>query len=134
MGAHIHGVLISRGAYSNFMVIWAPLFVFALGDRRQLALQDPSEILRSLTHGRDRQRTAWRRLGRTSSFAISSDQTFHVLGVRHMMRMRIPSNILSWVLEPVLRLCFAHEANLCMHVPYLQQLPCMLPECASGEQ
>ena len=120
MGAHIHGVFISMGAYPDFMVIWAPLFVFALGDRRQLALQDPSEILHSLTHGWDRQRTAWRHLDRTSSFVISSNQTFHVLGMRHMMRMRIPSNILSWVLEPVLRLCFAHEANLCMHVPYLQ--------------
>ena len=112
MGTHIHGVLISMGAYPDFMVIWAPLFVFALGDRRQLALQEPSEILRLLTHGLDRQRTAWRRLDCTSSFAISSDQTFHVLGVRHIMRMRIR------VLEPVLRLCFAHEGNLCMHVPY----------------
>ena len=28
-----------------------------------------------------------------SHFAISSDQTFHVLGVRHMIRKRIPSSM-----------------------------------------
>ena len=63
------------------------------GDRKKLAHQHVSELLRSLTCERDRQRTTWRRLHSTLSFAISSDQTFHMLGVRHMMRMRIPSII-----------------------------------------
>ena len=53
--------------------------------------QHPSDLLRSLTHGRDRQGTAWRHLNHALSFAISSDQTLHVLGMSHMMRMRIPS-------------------------------------------
>ena len=42
------------------------------------------------------------RLDRALTMAISSDQTFHVLSVRHMMRMRIPSiciymhNLVPW--------------------------------------
>ena len=51
--------------------------------------QHPSDLLRLLTRGQDRQRTAKRRLDCASTFAISSDQTFHVLGVRHMMRVHI---------------------------------------------
>ena len=42
-------------------------------DRRRLVRQHPSDLLRSLTHGRDRQRTARRRLDCASTFAISSD-------------------------------------------------------------
>ena len=38
-----------------------------------------------------RRRTAWHRLRSGSSFAISFDRTFHVVRVRHMMCMRIPS-------------------------------------------
>jgi len=34
---------------------------------------------------------AQRRLDRASTIAVSSDRTFHVLVVRHMMHMRIPS-------------------------------------------
>ena len=58
-------------------------------DRRRLVHQHPSDLLCLLTRGRDRQRTARRRLDCTSTFAISSDQTFHVLSVRHMMRVHI---------------------------------------------
>ena len=55
--------------------------------------QHPSYLLHSLTREWDRQRTRATRhhLVSASSFAISSDRTFHVLRVRHMMRMRIPS-------------------------------------------
>ena len=79
-------------------------------DRRRLAQQYLSDSLYSLSCERDR----WRRaLGRLQSrgteaessqprFAIST--TFHVLGVRHMMRMRIPSTtpyfIFNFTLPP----------------------------------
>ena len=43
-------------------------------------------------HERDRQRTTRHYLDSTLSFAILSDQTFHVLRVRHIMRMCIPIN------------------------------------------
>ena len=56
-------------------------------DKKRLVRQHLSDLLRSLTHEWDRWRTAQRRLNSTSSFAISSDQTFHVLRVRHMMRI-----------------------------------------------
>ena len=42
------------------------------GDKRQLARQHPSDLLRSLTRGWDRRRTAWRRLDRASNFTISN--------------------------------------------------------------
>ena len=42
------------------------------GNRRRLALQHPRDLLRSLTHERDRRRTARRRLDSASSFAISN--------------------------------------------------------------
>ena len=58
-------------------------------DRSRIELQHPSDLLRSLTHGQDRRRTARRRLDHALNFTIS---TFHVLGVRHMMRMCIPSS------------------------------------------
>ena len=51
--------------------------------------QHPSDLLRLLTRGWDRQRTARRHLDCASTFGISSDGTFHVLGVRHMMRVHI---------------------------------------------
>ena len=47
--------------------------------------QHLSDLLCSLTHGRDRWITARRRLDRALSFAISSDRTFQVLGMRHMI-------------------------------------------------
>ena len=55
-----------------------------------------NNLFRLLTCGRDRQTTAWRRLNRASSFAISSDGTFHLLDVRYMMRMHIPSIMLGY--------------------------------------
>ena len=93
------------------------------GDRRWLACQNLSDLFCSLTHGKDRWRTtwhhldrwrtawhrldrwrtawhhldrwrtAWHRLDRASSFAILADQIFLMLGVRQMMRMRIPGQI-----------------------------------------
>ena len=56
-------------------------------DRRRLARQHPSNLLHSLTREQDRRRTARGRLNRGSSFAISSDRNFHMLGMRHMMHM-----------------------------------------------
>ena len=50
-----------------------------------------STLLRSLTYERDRWRTARHCLDSASSFAISFDRTFHMLGVRQMMRMHIPT-------------------------------------------
>ena len=64
------------------------------GDRRWLVGQHLSNLLGSLTHEQDRQSTAWCRLNHASSFAISSDWTFHVLGMRHTMRICIPSYVL----------------------------------------
>jgi len=54
-------------------------------DKKRLARQHLSDLLRSLTCERDRLRTAWCQLDSTSSFASPSDQTFHVLCVRHMI-------------------------------------------------
>ena len=65
-------------------------------DRRQLVHQHPNDLLRLLTCGQDRQTTARCRLDRTSSFAISSNGTFHLLDVRYMMRMHIPSIMLGY--------------------------------------
>ena len=42
------------------------------GDKKQLARQHPSYLLRSLTRERDRRRTTWRHLNSASSFAIRS--------------------------------------------------------------
>ena len=66
-------------------------------DRRQLAHQHLSDSLCSLTHEQDRRRAAHHsrphnpqcHLDYTSPFRLST--TFHVLSVRHMMCMRIPS-------------------------------------------
>ena len=41
----------------------------------------------------DRQKTVRRHLNSASSFTISSDRTFYVLRVRHMMHMRIHSTL-----------------------------------------
>ena len=54
-------------------------------DRRRLAHHPPSDLLCSLTRGWDRRRTAWPCLNHTSSFAISSNWTFHVLSMSQMM-------------------------------------------------
>ena len=64
------------------------------GDKKRLVRQHPSDLLCSLTRelDTDRRRTARRRLDSASSVAILFDRTFHVLRVRHMMRMHIPSN------------------------------------------
>ena len=42
------------------------------GDKKRLARQHWSNLLRSLIRERDRRRTAWRRLDNASSFAISN--------------------------------------------------------------
>ena len=65
-------------------------------DRRRLARQHPNNLLHLLTCGQDRQTTAQRRLNRALSFAISSDGTFHLLDVRYLMRMHIPSIMLGY--------------------------------------
>ena len=78
-------------------------------DKKRLVRQHPSDLLCSLIRERDRQRTAWHCLDSALSFA---DQSFHVLGVRHMMRMRIPSILIGppvqavECLEPDLQLAF----------------------------
>ena len=56
------------------------------GDKKRLAYQHPSDLLRLLTYERDRQRTARCHLDRTSSFYISN---FPRARVRHMMCMHI---------------------------------------------
>ena len=61
------------------------------GDKKRLARQHPSDLLHSLTHERDWQRTAQCRLNSSLSFAISFNRTFHVLHVRPILRMHIPS-------------------------------------------
>ena len=61
------------------------------GDKKRLVCQHPSDLLSSPTHERDRQRTAQRCLDSALSIAILSYRTFHMLRVRHMMHMRIPS-------------------------------------------
>ena len=58
------------------------------GDKKQLARHYPSDLLRSLTR---------ERIGRGQHSVVSPAlqaspfQTFHVLHVRHLMRMRIAS-------------------------------------------
>ena len=66
------------------------------GDKKRLARQHPSDLLHSLTHEQDRQRTAQRCLNSTSSFAILFDRTSHMLRVRHMMHMSYVGTS-SWV-------------------------------------
>ena len=61
------------------------------GEKKRLACQHWSDLLRSLIHERDRRRTALRRLDSASSFAISNI----VLRVRHMMRMCIQADTTS---------------------------------------
>ena len=60
------------------------------GDKKQLARHHLSDLLRSLNCEQDRRRTAQLRLDSALSLAISFDQTFHMLHVRHMMCMCIP--------------------------------------------
>ena len=64
-------------------------------DRRQLALQHPSDLLCSLTRERDRRRTARHRLDRTSSFAISNFPR-----ARHEVHAVMLSFILSLSSQP----------------------------------
>ena len=61
-------------------------------DKKRLTHQHPSDLLHSLTCEWDRWKTAWRRPDSTLNFAILSDRIFHVLSMRHMMRMCIPSS------------------------------------------
>ena len=78
-------------------------------DRRWLAYQYLSNLLRSLTCGQDRRRTAQHCLNCASTFAISSDRTFHVLSVRHMMHMMhmcIPSNCMGGTFTSLLLRCY----------------------------
>ena len=58
--------------------------------KKRLVRQHLSDLLCLLTCEQDSQRTA-HRLDSVSSFVVSSDRTFHVLRLRHMMHMRIPS-------------------------------------------
>ena len=60
------------------------------GDKKQLARHHLSDLLCSLNCEQDRRRTAQLRLDSALSLAISFDQTFHMLRVRHMMCMCIP--------------------------------------------
>ena len=67
--------------------------------------QHLSDLLCSLTHGQDRWITAQHHhLDRALSFAISSDRTFQVLGMKNMIHMHIPSRFgkphSSWLWSP----------------------------------
>ena len=59
------------------------------------------------------------RLDRALTFVISSDGTFHVLGVRHMMHMRIPSYT-----------CTLHTCSTCIATG-LHVCPMSLCTCTS---
>ena len=59
-------------------------------DRRQLARQHSSDFPCLLTHEWDRWRTARHHLDRASCLPF---RTFHMLGMRHMMYMSIPSKL-----------------------------------------
>ena len=62
------------------------------GDEKRLARHHPSDLLRSLT----RERIGGEQHGVISpALRASPFRTFHVLRVRHLMRMRIPSYIPS---------------------------------------
>ena len=71
------------------------------GDKKRLAHQHWSDLLRSLIRERDRRRTA---LLVSTALRASPFQTFHVLRVRHMMRMRIQvdtTNCVSVSVRPI---------------------------------
>ena len=102
-----------RLKYMGLCIVYVPLRMPSCGgmeievDERWLTAQQKDErrqdngdkknnlrvstLLHSLNYERDRGRTARHCLDSASSFAISSDRTFHMLGVRQMMRMRIPT-------------------------------------------
>ena len=62
------------------------------GDKKRLARHHPSDLLRSLS----RERIGGGQHGVVSpALRASPFRTFHVLRVRHLMRMRIPSWILA---------------------------------------
>ena len=74
------------------------------GDKKRLARHDPSDLLRSLT----RERIGGGHHGVVSpALRVSPFRTFHVLRVRHLMGMRIPSFMLQYNKECAHR-CAVH--------------------------